>query len=127
MDFFLDHCVPASVETILTDAGHAVNWVKDTLPTDAPDPIVALTAETSGAILVSMDHDFRQIADRIPHGQRARFRRLSLISLRCRAPRCAERLRAALALIALEFSIANEASDPRMIVWIGDSYIRTQR
>ena len=58
MDFFLDHCVPASVETILTDAGHAVNWVKDTLPTDAPDPIVALTAETSGAILVSMDHDF---------------------------------------------------------------------
>jgi hypothetical protein len=127
MEFFLDHCVPASVETMLIEAGHTVIWVKDTLPTDAPDPIVALAAELSGAILVSMDRDFDQIAPRIPRGQRTRFRRLSRICLLCKAPRSAERLKAALSLIELECRVAAASADKRMIVWINDSYIRTQR
>ncbi len=127
MKFLLDHCVPASVERVLVAAGHVGIWVKDILPTDAPDEVVATAAENSDAVLVSMDKDFKKIAPRVPVGHRTRFRRLSHVSLDCTEPQAAARLHEAMTLVEAEFQLAGMRPDSRMIVWIGGNYIRTNR
>jgi predicted nuclease of predicted toxin-antitoxin system len=77
MRLLLDHNVPVSVAEVFRERGHAVLLVKDILPTNSSDQLVATVSEADGAILVSADHDFERIAPRIPKGHRARFRRLS--------------------------------------------------
>ena len=102
-------------------------WVKDVLPTDAPDEVVATASENANAVLVSMDKDFKKIAPRMPVGQRARFRRLSRASLDCIEPHAAARFEQAMSLVEAEFRLASHRPDSRMIVLIGESYIRTNR
>jgi len=87
---------------------------------------VASVAELNDAILVSFDRDFKTLAPRIGIGQRL-FRRLSRIGFRCDEPQAAQRLKLALALIEFEWTTAQAASDKRMIIEIGPTYIRTVR
>jgi Domain of unknown function (DUF5615) len=125
--FFIDHCVPDSVGRVLQDAGHEVILLRERIAPDSPDPLVAAVSEMNGAVLISLDSDFRRLAPRVPAGQRQRFRRLSRIGLRCKAPRCAQRLMVALSLIEHEWGVAQSSADKRMIVEIGESYVRSIR
>jgi hypothetical protein len=125
--FFIDHCVPDSVIRVLRDAGYEVIALRERIAPDSPDPLVAAVSEMHGAVLVSLDTDFRRLAPRVPIGQRQRFRRLSRIGLRCKAPRCAQRLRVSLSLIEHEWVVAQASADRRMILEIGESYIRSIR
>jgi predicted nuclease of predicted toxin-antitoxin system len=127
MRLLLDHNVPDSVAGVFRERGHTVQFVRDILPTDSPDQLVAAVSEQEGAILVSCDRDFKQIAPRIPRGARARFRKLSRISLECDEPQAARRVLAAMTLIEAEYEIASSSSDPRMFVTIQNSGIKTHR
>lgn len=104
-----------------------MHLVSDILPTDSPDQLIATVSEEQGWILVSCDRDFKTIAPRIPHGMRARFRRLSRISLECSEPQAAKRVEAAMTLIEAEFEIAQESADKRMLIVIQNSGIKTHR
>jgi hypothetical protein len=126
LKFLTDNCVPDSVGRALIEAGHEVILLRDILPTNSADPLVARVAELNGAILVSFDRDFKTLAPRIGIGQQ-RFRRLSRIGFRCAEPEAAQRLKVALALIEFEWTAAQAAADKRMIVEIGPTYIRTLR
>jgi predicted nuclease of predicted toxin-antitoxin system len=123
----LDQNVPDSVAPVFEEHGHEVIFLRDILPTDSPDQVVADVSETEGAVLVSCDRDFRRIAPRIPEGQRRRFARLSRISLECSEPQAANRVRVAMSFIEAEYAIAQEANDPRMIVTISTQVMRTHR
>jgi hypothetical protein len=125
--FFIDHCVPDSVAAVLRDAGHEVVLLRERIAPDSPDPLVAAVSEMHGAVLVSLDSDFKRLAPRVPVGQRQRFRRLSRIGLRCNAPQCAGRVKVCLSLIAHEWEFAQASADKRMIVEIGQSYVRSIR
>jgi len=127
MLLFLDHNVPDSVARVFAERGHEVVLLRETLPTDSPDQVVATVSERMGAVLVSCDTDFARIAPRIPRGHKARFRRLSRISLACRAPQAARRVDAAMTLIEHEYEIARSSRDGRMHLVISDSVIRTHR
>lgn len=127
MRLLLDQNVPDSVAGIFADQGHEVVYLRDVLPTDTPDSIVATISELEMLVLVSSDGDFAKIAPRIPVGQKQRFRKLSRISLKCKAPQAAKRLSAAMSLIEMEYAFAQKSGDPRMIIVIGDSFIRTER
>ncbi|MGH7084562.1 MAG: DUF5615 family PIN-like protein [Stellaceae bacterium] len=83
--FLADNCVPDSVACVLREAGYEVILLRDILPTNPPDPLVASTAEINGAVLISFDKDFKAMAPRIGVGQQ-RFRRLSRIGFHCREP-----------------------------------------
>jgi Domain of unknown function (DUF5615) len=126
LKFLTDNCVPDSVRRVLTEAGHELIRLRDVLPTNSPDPLVASVAELNEAILVSFDKDFKTLAPRIGMGQQ-RFRKLSRIGFRCGEPEAACRLMLALALVEFEWATAQAASDKRMIVEIGPTYIRTIR
>jgi hypothetical protein len=80
-----------------------------------------------GAILVSCDHDFNAIASRILKGTRARFRRLSRISIQCAEFHAARRIEEAMELIELEYRTAQSRSDKRMFIVIQTTGIKTNR
>ena len=125
--FFIDHCVPDSVGDVLREAGHEVILLRERIAPDSPDPLVAAVSEMHEAVLVSLDSDFKQLLPRVAVGDRRRFRTLSRIGLRCRAPRCAQRLQAALSLIEHEWRFARASHDTRMIVEITENHIRSIR
>jgi predicted nuclease of predicted toxin-antitoxin system len=105
MRFLLDQNVPDSVGAALEELGHEVIRAREVLIDQSPDQIVATVAENMDAILISNHYDYRKIAPRIPIG-RARFQRLCRIHLRCSEPQAANRIRAAMSFIELEFSQA---------------------
>jgi predicted nuclease of predicted toxin-antitoxin system len=125
--FLLDNCVPDSVGEVLRLRGHTVVHVRDILPVDSSDPLVATVSEEDDAVLVSCDRDFRLIAPRIPRGQRARYRRLSRIALECNEPQAADRIKSAITLIEAEFEIAQNSKDKRMNIVIQNNGIKTLR
>ncbi len=127
MRLLLDQNVPNSVATVFADRGYTVLHLRDLVAPDSPDPIVATVSELENAVLVSSDGDFDKIAPRVPDGQRRRFRKLSRITLKCKPSRAAQRIAAAMSLIEAEYEIAQNSRDPRMIVVVGDSFIRTNR
>jgi predicted nuclease of predicted toxin-antitoxin system len=124
--FFVDHCVPDSVGHALAAAGHEVIFLRTQLAPDSPDPLVAAVSEMHGAVLVTIDKDFRKLAPRVGVGRR-RFQRLSRISLSCSEPQAASRIRIALSLIEHEWGVAQGGHDKRLIMEIGNTYIRTIR
>lgn len=126
LKFFIDQCVPDSVGRVLRAAGYSVELLREKLATDSPDQLVAAYSELSGAVLVSLDRDFRSLAPRIGIGQQ-RFRRLSRIGLRCDEPVAARRIESALSLIEHEWARAQRSADKRMIIEVGPTYIRTIR
>lgn len=89
--------------------------------------MVAHTAEREEAILISHDGDFKQIAPRVPHGQRTRFRKLSRIHMDCKKPRSAERMAAALELLEFEWQAAQLRPDKRLHMTIQENLIKTHR
>ncbi|MGH6804871.1 MAG: DUF5615 family PIN-like protein [Methyloceanibacter sp.] len=127
MRVLLDQNVPDSVAEAFRENGHEVIFLRNILPPDSPDQIVADVSEAEGAVLVSCDGDFQRIAPRIPIGQRRRFARLSRVSLNCPEPQAANRVRVAMSLIETEYEVAQNANDARMIISIGRQVIRTHR
>jgi hypothetical protein len=118
--------VPDSVGRVLREAGHEVVFLREQLAPDSPDPLVAAVSEMNGAVLVSLDSDFRSLAPRIPTGK-LRFTKLSRIGLRCDPPETAARTKLALSLIQHEWDVAQASSDKRMIVDVLTTAIRTIR
>jgi len=64
--------------------GHEVTLLRTVLPTGTPDPVVATTAQSYGAILVSFDKDFGAKHQLSHLG--LRHKNLSCIHLRCKEP-----------------------------------------
>ena len=126
MRFLLDENVPTSVATVLRDLGHRVERAIDVIPAGSPDPLLAAVSEEREAVLVSADNDFKSIGSRMRIGK-GRFRRLSRIALKCSEYQAAQRLEKAMSLVEFEYRIAQESHDPRMIVIVAKSYIRTER
>jgi len=111
---------------MLIELGHEVIFLREQIAPNSPDPLVAAISEMNDAVLVSLDSDFKTLASRSGAG-RKRFKTLSRIGLKCREPRAADRIKKAISLIELEWEIAKNNSDPRMIIEIGDSQIKTLR
>jgi predicted nuclease of predicted toxin-antitoxin system len=127
MRFFADHNIPESVCQILEAAGFETIRLRHKTAADSPDMLVAAVSEANGAILVTMDSDFKSIASRTGIGQR-RFRKLSLLRFeKCRESQAASRLKTAMSLIEHEWKVGNSSSDRRMFVVITGHSIRTYR
>lgn len=127
MLFYLDENVPASVQDVLSGRGHEVRFTRELLPIGSPDELVATASEFDEAILVSHDSDFKKIAQRIPDGQKSRFRKLSMVRMQCTKPRSAQRLEVALPYIEFEFDQRKHMHDKRMIVVVKTDLISIAR
>jgi predicted nuclease of predicted toxin-antitoxin system len=127
MRFMLDENVPVDMADMLIQHGHTAEFIRDYVPPGSADLIVAAVSEQENCVLISFDGDFEVIAPRVPHGHRARFRKLSRIWMRCYEPDGAERLQGALELVVSEFALAQFRPDKRLWFWVGREYLRTHR
>ncbi len=59
MKFFIDQNVPAAVGNFLQSSGHDVVLLRQRIPTESPDTLVAAVAEANNAILVTFDSENR--------------------------------------------------------------------
>src|SRR5258708_14824077 len=116
MRLLLDQNVEDSVAAVFREFGHTVHLVREILPANSPDPLIAAVAELDSYVLVSHDRDFEAIAPRIPKGSRARFRKLSRISLECNEAQAANRIRQTMSYIDLAFGNAAVAGRPMRVV-----------
>jgi predicted nuclease of predicted toxin-antitoxin system len=127
MKFFIDQNVPTAVDRFLDSRGYEVVLLRQRIPTESPDALVAAVAEANNAILVTFDPDFKALASRIGIGRR-RFARLSLIRFeKCRESQAARRMEEALSLIEHEWAIGRGERDRRLFVVITSQTIRTHR
>jgi predicted nuclease of predicted toxin-antitoxin system len=125
---FLDAGVPDSVGIALANRGHEVIRHRDVLPEKTPDPVVAATALANDAVLVAIDHDMTQLAQR--YGVKSptdRFARLNLILICCNEVLASKRLEHAISLIEHEWELSQQKASRRMWIEIGPHYIRTNR
>ena len=65
MKFFIDQNVPAAVDRFLGSRGYEVVLLRERIPTESSDALVAAVAEANNAILVTFDPDFKALASRI--------------------------------------------------------------
>lgn len=105
LGFLADQNVPEDVVRCLTKRGHIVSRVRDEMPADSPDPVVALAAINAGRILLSWDRDFAHQRFMQP-----RFERLSRIGFSCPEPEGARRVLEVIDLI--EFAFARSKGAP---------------
>ncbi len=123
----LDENVSVSVSKLLINRNYECSYIRELLPVGSVDQLVAFVAEDKQAILVSHDGDFKKISPRIPDGQKKRFRNLSRIHLRCAEYQAADRLEKVMNFIISEYKIAQKSRDKRMMVIVGNSFIRSER
>jgi predicted nuclease of predicted toxin-antitoxin system len=123
--FLLDQNVAKAVADMLVEEGHTCEFSRALIPADAADPLVAIAAEVTGAILVSHDSDFNTIAARVVKGQKNRFKKLSRVALQCSEPDAAVRLRDNLPILELLLAQAAHRPDKRVILFIQKFTIRT--
>jgi hypothetical protein len=114
--FLTDVNVPDSVGNFLRERGHDVERVREVMPADSPDPVVAEAAMQAGRILVSWDRDFNQQRFRKP-----RFDTLSRIGFSCPEPLGVRRLGEVIDLI--EFHAAATWPAAPLSVLIGGDKI----
>lgn len=127
MKFFADQNVGEDVCRFLEKRGYEAVRLRHILNTNTPDPEIARHVEETGAVLVSHDRDFQEIAPRIPKGERRRFRRLSRIYLQCDSLRAEKRIKAAMSLIEFEWDLAQRRPDKRIHIVIQNNGIKTLR
>lgn len=103
--FLTDVNVPDSVGDWLIERGHDVVRVRDIMPVETPDPVVAETAIESVRVLVTWDKGFN--AQRF---QAPRFAALHRVAFACEYPLATTRLEALIDRIEGEWAQANEAT-----------------
>lgn len=125
--FFVDQNVPDSVGTTLRKYGHDVTLLREVIPTESPDPLVAATAQSYRAVLVSFDRDFDAKRAAVQIGRREE--KLSRVILKCREPEAANRIEVAMTLIESEYRIFRKKDSglKRMYVEVQGGAIRTHR
>ena len=125
---FLDASVPDSVGQVLSAAGHGTIYHREALPEKTPDTVVAATALANNAILVAIDKDMKQIAQRYGMTPRnTRFERLSLIQICCDEVLASKRVEHAMSFLEFEWAFKLEKAARRMWVEIGPHVLKTNR
>lgn len=96
--FLADHNVPESVCRFLEERGHDVVRVRDIMPVDSPDPVVAQAAMDADRLLISWDKDFNDQRLAKP-----RFATLSRIGMSGEEHQGRKRIEASIHRIEFEF------------------------
>lgn len=124
MLLLIDENVPSSVAQFFAERGHDVRYVRDLFPGGTPDPVIAAIGDRMAAIVVTWDRDFDTLVQRVPAGNRARFRRLGRISFRCEETQGRRLLERWIEMIEFHYERAMQDADFRMIVQVQESGVK---
>lgn len=128
MRFLLDEDVPRPVGEFLAERGHAVFYVEDALVKGSADILLAQWVDVNeGVVITHNARHFNLLVARVPQGGRTRFRKASRLTLRCAQTRSLRRVKELIDDIEREHALCQQRADKRMMIEIGDSYIRQDR
>lgn len=105
--FFTDQNVPDSLGAYVLTTRHTLVRLRDVMPNDTKDPIIAVACEKSGHVLVTHDTDFKASAKRFRLTQKQYQGALHRVLMRCPEPISALRFKLAMELIEHEWRIAS--------------------
>lgn len=118
MHFVLDENAPVTLVEPLRNFGAEVSRITDYIAEGSPDPLVAATCDELGAIVISVDSDFKRIITRRRDRQKRPLRHVGLIKMSCKESRVVERLMAAMPLIYKEYELRQQMPDRRIIAFV---------
>jgi predicted nuclease of predicted toxin-antitoxin system len=118
--FLTDQNVPDSVGQFLKQRGHDVVRLRDIMPTDSADPVVAEAAMQAGRVLVSWDKDFNH-----QRFMKPRFSALSRLAFSCLETEAVARLKIHISLIEAEVRLIRTGKPMR--IRIGSDKIQIGR
>ncbi|MBI4321048.1 MAG: DUF5615 family PIN-like protein [Chloroflexi bacterium] len=121
MLLLVDECVPVDVGRVLAGRGHDVRFVREYFGSGTKDPVISIGGDFMGAVVVTLDKDFRSLVKRVARGERQSFRKLGRISLRCSPVRATQRVKALAEWIEFAYLQAQKSSDKRMIIQITET------
>ncbi len=127
MRLLIDENVPDDVALVFRARCHEVILVREVFAPGTKDPVIAALGNSWEAIVVSWDRDFKALVPRAPEGTRQLFRKLGRITFYCNYPKGAPRLGVVFDVIDFEYAQAQQRSDKRVLIEIGDNYIRLLR
>lgn len=122
--FLVDENVPNSVADFLIDRGHNVQFVRLVLPSGTPDPVIAAIGDKLSAVVVTWDRDFDALAQRIPDGNKAKFRRLGRLTFKCDYSNGAAQLARWIDMIEFHYAQCVAKADFRMIVQVQENGLK---
>lgn len=118
--FLMDVNCPDSLARYLEVRGHDVVKVRDIMPADSPDQVLAEAAMRAERVLVSWDRDFSHQRFLAP-----RYRALSRIGFSCEATQAVTRMKAVIDLVEGE-AVRRSLAAP-MVIKIGRDKIQICR
>ena len=127
MHFVLDENAPVNVVDLLEDYGAEVSRITDYLPEGSPDQLVAAACDQLGAIVLSIDSDFKSIITRRPDRQKKPLKRVGLVKMSCKESRISDRLIKALPIIQKEYELRQDTIDKRIIVFVYTDLVTIHR
>jgi len=90
----------------------------------SPDEVLAAVGDRLEGVVVTWDTDFKALVSKMPHGTRARFRKLGRILFQCKESQGRNRLEQVIALLDFAFEQTQARPDTRFIMTIGASFVR---
>jgi predicted nuclease of predicted toxin-antitoxin system len=87
--------------------GDEVRRARDLMLAEAPDDVLAAIGDKAEAIILTWDKDLKVLTSKMPHGTRARFRKLGRIVFQCNESQGRNRLEQILALLDFAFQPNN--------------------
>ena len=101
--FFTDQNVPDSIGNYLVSLGHGLTRLRDVMPTDTKDPVIAIACSENAQVLVTFDTDFKAAAKRLKLTKKKYQNSLHRVLMRCHEPDGVARLKEAIAIIESEW------------------------
>ena len=128
MRFLIDENVPTSVSELLAKRGHEVILSREVLAEGVSDDIVAAYASANELIVVTWNaKDFIRLIGRRPTDNHNKRRNAGLLCLTCNETRGAQRLEEVIDLIEYEHKRAGSRKDRRVIIDVGQDFVRIVR
>lgn len=124
----VDENVPSSVAHFLRERGHEVSLVLDLFPAGTADPVIARMASELRATVVTHNcRHFKGLAARITKKGAPSYPGMSLFGLTCKEEFSLGRIQEHIHLIESEAARLQVLPDSRLIIEIGNGYLRIER
>ena len=122
----VDENAPDAIADFFIAQGYTAYLVRDRFGAGTPDRVIARAASEMGAVVVTYDRDYRQLAGWTAKPPNTRYPGMGLIILSGPEPMGADLVRRFLPMIEAAWDLVQGSSDPRLLVELSPSGINVR-
>jgi hypothetical protein len=122
----VDENAPDAIADFFIERGYIAHLVRDRFGAGTPDRVIARAASEMGAVVVTYDRDYRQLAGWTTKPPNTRYPGMGLIVLSGPEPMGVDLVRRFLPMIEAAWDLVQGSSDPRLLVELSPSGINVR-